>query len=137
MKKHGIKPCYFLQFGYPGEAKAEIQETIRLMLEEMPYDIGISVSYPLPGTKFYEMVKTDLSDKTNWTDSDELAMMFQGNYPPTFYKILHRYVHRRFRRAQAAAYFRKKDRNKSETRRMILWPYYYLGEQWQLLRMRY
>ena len=28
--------------------------------ELLPYEIGISVSYPLPGTVFYEKVKTQL-----------------------------------------------------------------------------
>jgi hypothetical protein len=47
--------------------------------ELLPYEIGISVSYPLPGTGFYEKVKSDLKEKTNWTDSDELALMFRNS----------------------------------------------------------
>ena len=54
MRKYGIKPCFFLQFGYPGEEKEDIQATIDMLLDLMPHNIGISVSYPLPGTKFYE-----------------------------------------------------------------------------------
>ena len=65
--------------------------------ELLPYEIGISVSYPLPGTLFYEKVKTDLKEKTNWTDSDELALMFRNTYQPAFYKQLHRYVHKTYR----------------------------------------
>jgi anaerobic magnesium-protoporphyrin IX monomethyl ester cyclase len=68
-----------------------------MVLKLMPEEIGISVSYPLPGTKFYETVKETLREKKNWTDSDDLAMMFHGNYPPAFYKVLHRYVHGRYR----------------------------------------
>jgi hypothetical protein len=55
----------------------------------------------LPGTKFYERVKNDLTAKSNWTDSDELALMFKNTYPPAFYKILHRLTHSIFRRARA------------------------------------
>jgi anaerobic magnesium-protoporphyrin IX monomethyl ester cyclase len=68
-----------------------------MVLELMPDEIGISVSYPLPGTKFYENVRAGLREKQNWSDSDDLAMMFQGTYGPAFYKILHRYVHNRYR----------------------------------------
>ena len=64
----------------------------------MPSEIGISVSYPLPGTGFYEKVKEQLQQKTNWTDSDELALMFHNTYQPSFYKQLHRYVHKIFRK---------------------------------------
>jgi hypothetical protein len=63
----------------------------------MPDEVGISVSYPLPGTVFYEKVKETLKEKKNWTDSDDLAMMFHGTYPPAFYRVLHRYVHGRYR----------------------------------------
>ena len=101
LKKHGIKPAYFLQFGYPGETIADINMTLQLVKRNVPDDIGISVSYPLPGTKFFENVKSQLSGKTNWTDSDELALMFRNTYEPEFYKQLHRYVHAYYRRLRA------------------------------------
>lgn len=101
LAKHGIKAAFFLQFGYPGETMEDIQKTITMLLELMPDDIGISVSYPLPGTKFYENVKEQLKEKANWTDSDELALMFKNTYPPEFYKELHRFVHKIYRRKQA------------------------------------
>lgn len=100
MKKHGIKPCFFLQFGYLGEEWEDIEATLDMLFTLMPHDIGVSVSYPLPGTKFYDIVKSELSEKTNWTDSDELLMMYKGTYSPEFYKKLHRYLHKRFREKQ-------------------------------------
>jgi anaerobic magnesium-protoporphyrin IX monomethyl ester cyclase len=103
LKKHNIRAAFFLQFGYLGETWEDIQSTIDMLFEAMPDDIGVSVSYPLPGTGFYEKVKTELSAKANWTDSDELALMFRNTYSPLFYKRLHRYIHKRFRLAQARA----------------------------------
>jgi anaerobic magnesium-protoporphyrin IX monomethyl ester cyclase len=102
LKQHGIKASFFLQFGYLGETMEDIHKTISLVKETMPDDIGISVSYPLPGTLFYEKVKQDLAQKTNWTDSDELAMMFKNTYPPAFYKILHRLMHSIYRKKRAS-----------------------------------
>lgn len=101
LKQHQIKPCFFLQFGYLGELYEDIQATLKMVFRLMPYNIGVSVSYPLPGTKFYEKVKSDLKTKTNWTDSDDLALMFRNTYPPDFYKLLHRYLHKKFRAKQA------------------------------------
>ena len=98
LKKHGIHPSFFIQFGYLGETKEDIKKTINMINELLPYEIGISVSYPLPGTLFYEKVKTDLKEKTNWTDSDELALLFRNTYQPAFYKQLHRYVHKTYRK---------------------------------------
>jgi anaerobic magnesium-protoporphyrin IX monomethyl ester cyclase len=100
LKSKGIKTAFFLQFGYPGEQKEDIQKTIDMVLELLPDDIGVSVSYPLPGTVFYEKVKDELETKANWTDSDDLAVMFRSTYPPEFYKKLHRYVHKVYRRKQ-------------------------------------
>src|SRR5215204_111452 len=97
IRKYGMKPSFFIQFGYIGETKEDIKKTIRMINKLLPYEIGISVSYPLPGTGFYEKVKPDLKEKANWTDSDELALMFRNTYQPAFYKQLHLYVHRSYR----------------------------------------
>jgi len=96
MKAAGIKPSFFIQFGYPGELKDDIQLTINMINDLLPFEIGISVSYPLPGTVFYERVKADLKKKTNWTDSNEMALMFHNTFPPSYYKQLHRYVHQNY-----------------------------------------
>jgi len=101
LKKNRIRSAFFLQFGYLGEKKEDIEKTINMVLDLMPEEIGISVSYPLPGTKFYDIVKEQLKDKTNWTDSDELALMYKGTFSPTYYKKLHRYVHKIYRRKQS------------------------------------
>lgn len=106
LKQHGIKPCFFIQFGYLGETKEDIRLTIRMIKELLPHDIGISISYPLPGTGFYENVKASLGPKSNWTDSDELALLFRNTYPPAYYKQLHRYVHKIYRREMALHYLR-------------------------------
>ena len=101
MKACGIKPCFFLQFGYLGETYEDVLKTIKMLESLNPFDIGVSVSYPLPGTKFYEKVKHQLITKANWEDSDELLLMYDGEYSPKFYKKLHRYVHRKFRALKA------------------------------------
>ncbi|HMG83524.1 MAG TPA: radical SAM protein [Ferruginibacter sp.] len=98
LKKHHIKPSFFIQFGYLGEAKDDIEKTIAMINQLLPYEIGISVSYPLPGTGFYEKVKNELHHKANWTDSDEMALMFRNTYQPAFYKQLHSYVHKSYRK---------------------------------------
>jgi anaerobic magnesium-protoporphyrin IX monomethyl ester cyclase len=93
----GLEVGFFLQFGYPGETRQDIEQTMGLVRECRPDDIGISVSYPLPGTKFYERVRAQLGEQRNWQDSDDLAMMFRGPYPTGFYRRLHRVVHKEFR----------------------------------------
>jgi radical SAM superfamily enzyme YgiQ (UPF0313 family) len=103
LKANNINPNFFIQFGYPDETKEDIKLTINMINELLPHEIGISVSYPLPGTAFFEKVKNELLEKTNWTDSDELALMFSNTYQPAFYKQLYRYVHASYRKHRAIA----------------------------------
>ena len=101
LRRHGIHACFFLQFGYPGEGWPEIQETIRMVRELRPDDIGVSVSYPLPGTRFHQMVSAELGIKENWTDSADLAMMFRGTYSSKFYRALADALHLEVRQPSA------------------------------------
>jgi len=129
LKAKGVSVAFFIQFGYLGETKEDIAKTVAMIKELQPDDIGISVSYPLPGTKFYELVKDDLKLKANWTDSDDLAMMFQGTFNSKYYKKLHRYVHKEYRKSQAIANYKSFFKNPlsisaSKLRSMLLYFYY-------------
>jgi len=89
----GIRVGFFLQLGYLGEELDDILATRRLVREARPDDVGVSVSYPLPGTKFYEMVKEQLGDKRHWQESNDLEMMFAGTYISDFYRLLRDLLH--------------------------------------------
>ena len=93
LKEAGIRACFFLQFGYPGETWRELQATITFVREMRPDDIGISLSYPLPGTVFYERVRAQLGQKRNWTDSDDLCIMFKAAYTTEFYRAVRDALH--------------------------------------------
>ncbi|MGH9559517.1 MAG: B12-binding domain-containing radical SAM protein, partial [Bryobacteraceae bacterium] len=95
--RHGIRACFFLQFGYPGESWQDIERTIRMVREIAPDDVGISVSYPLPGTKFHERVAAEMGAQENWRDSGDLSMMFRGSYSTEFYRELARTLHEEVR----------------------------------------
>ena len=93
LQEHGIRACYFLQFGYPGEGLKEIEQTIELVRSTKPDDIGVSVSYPLPNTAFYDRVGEQLGAKRNWIHSGELSMMFRSAYSTEFYRSLRNALH--------------------------------------------
>lgn len=139
MREHGIQPAFFLQFGYPGETRTDIDRTIKMVLDLLPEDIGISVSYPLPGTKFYDRVKEELKLKSNWTDSDDLSLMFSNTYHPAFYKRLHRYVHRKYRSRQVISDLKKSILEHrisfEKIKKLVRLPYYLSGslvDAWRL-----
>jgi len=90
---HGIRVGLFLQFGYPGETWDDIRKTIDMVRRAEPDAIGVSVSYPLPGTRFYDLVSQKLGAKKNWDDSDDLSVMFQGRFSSEFYLALRDALH--------------------------------------------
>src|SRR3546814_6866257 len=67
--------------------------TRELVTHAAPDEIGVSVSYPLPGTRYYEQVKAQLGEKTHWEDSGDLAMMFSGAYDSHFYRSFRDLLH--------------------------------------------
>jgi anaerobic magnesium-protoporphyrin IX monomethyl ester cyclase len=89
----GIRVGFFIQLGYMDEQLTDILATRDLLDAARPDEIGVSVSYPLPGTKFYELVKAQLRGKTHWQDSDDLEMMFQGTYTSDFYRGVRNLLH--------------------------------------------
>ena len=99
----GIRVGFFLQLGYLGEKLDDILATRRLVREALPDDVGVSVSYPLPGTKFYEQVKEQLGDKRHWRESNDLEMMFAGTYTSDFYRQLRDLLHDEVRHPGAPA----------------------------------
>ena len=89
----GVRVGYFLQLGYLGEDLEDLRATRRLVEETRPDDVGVSVSYPLPGTKFYDAVKAQLGKKTHWQESNDLEMMFSGTYRSEFYRAIRNLLH--------------------------------------------
>jgi radical SAM superfamily enzyme YgiQ (UPF0313 family) len=93
LKRNGIRTGLFLQFGYPGETWDDIESTIQMMRRVNPDDVGISVTYPLPGTKLHQLVSSGLGKKKNWTESGDLSMMFRGTFSTELYRALAHAIH--------------------------------------------
>ncbi len=88
-----IRVGFFIQLGYMGEELPDILATRDLLDAAQPDEIGVSVSYPLPGTKFYDLVKAQLGGKTHWQESNDLDMMFHGTYTSAFYRAVRDLLH--------------------------------------------
>jgi anaerobic magnesium-protoporphyrin IX monomethyl ester cyclase len=95
LKAQGIRVGFFIQLGYLGEKLEDILATRALIDQAMPDDVGVSVSYPLPGTPFYNQVKRQLGPKTHWKESSDLEMMFHGTYVSDFYRTVRDLLHER------------------------------------------
>ena len=67
-----------------------------------PRDIGVSVSYPLPGTKFYERVRADLGAEAELGRLRRPRHDVSRDLRAEFYRVLHDVVHHEFRTRQLA-----------------------------------
>jgi anaerobic magnesium-protoporphyrin IX monomethyl ester cyclase len=120
LREHGVKVAFFLQFGYPGETREDIELTLKMLRDLMPDDIGISVSYPLPGTPFYERVRHELSERENWVDSEDMAMLYQGPFGTPFYRQLHTVIHKEYRSRKTMMALKAVLRNPANLRPSLL-----------------
>jgi radical SAM superfamily enzyme YgiQ (UPF0313 family) len=107
LRKNDVRVGLFLQFGYPGEGWSEVQATRALVRELLPDDIGISVSYPLPGTAFYARMAGRLREKRNWTQSNDLDPLVPGGFTAGFYRTLSRVAHAELRALRGARALRE------------------------------
>ena len=97
LKEHGVRACWFLQLGYPSETWEDLQLTRDLTRAERPDDIGVSVAYPLPGTKFHANVSQQLGARANWEHTDDLSMLFRGTFSTEFYRRVRDVLHQEVR----------------------------------------
>jgi anaerobic magnesium-protoporphyrin IX monomethyl ester cyclase len=83
----GIRVGFFLQLGYPGEGYREATATLEMIRRLRPDEIGVSVSYPLPGTPFHDAVAPSM-ERANWASSMDNELLFAGAFPQPFYDAL-------------------------------------------------
>lgn len=98
----GVRVGFFIQLGYLGEGLDELLATRRLVEAARPDEIGVSVSYPLPGTAFHAQVRAQLGEKTHWDESADLAMMFRGSFDTEFYRRVRDLLHEQVALIKAA-----------------------------------
>lgn len=92
-KKAGIEAGTFLMLGYPGETEADIMETITHLKDAMPDQFTITLSYPIPGTEFYNMVKDKgLKTPGEWGTYSDRELDFDRTYKLNYYPYAIRYI---------------------------------------------
>lgn len=68
--RYGLHTSVFLMIGLPGETRADVMATIRLMARAKPGRYRWSFFFPFPGTKAYE-----ISAQGNYIDHEKMARM--------------------------------------------------------------
>jgi radical SAM superfamily enzyme YgiQ (UPF0313 family) len=91
IRKAKLNVGFFIMLGYPGENSTDIELTRKLLKLTKPNFIGISMAYPITGTKFYKEITPFLKKsrfKLRLESSSRLT--FKTKYPPFYYGIVRR-----------------------------------------------
>lgn len=59
IKKHKIRPFTFFILGHPGETHRTLRDTIRAAVKMNPFEIGMGIMVPYPGTEIYDLAKAN------------------------------------------------------------------------------
>jgi anaerobic magnesium-protoporphyrin IX monomethyl ester cyclase len=57
IKKHKIRPFTFYILGHPGETHKTIRDTIRSAIKINPFEIGMGIMVPYPGTEIFKLAQ--------------------------------------------------------------------------------
>lgn len=98
IKDIGIGLGYFIMFAYPGETYEDIHLTENLIFQNKPDTLGLSIAYPVPGTRFYDRVKDQIlppDDRSEEQMGSGNQLKFNATYPVSYYRRLIRYIERR------------------------------------------
>ena len=119
---------FFLQLGYPGERYDDVLATLDMVRSLRPDEIGISVSYPLPGTPFHDKVRDQLK-RENWESSMANEVLFAGAYPQPFYDAV-----REVLRAESAWWTWRPGMDRAALRRLGALPWH--AARWPVHRAK-
>jgi anaerobic magnesium-protoporphyrin IX monomethyl ester cyclase len=59
IKRHNIRPFAFFILGHPGETHKTIRDTIYAAIKINPFEIGMGIMVPYPGTEIYHLAKSN------------------------------------------------------------------------------
>jgi anaerobic magnesium-protoporphyrin IX monomethyl ester cyclase len=87
LRAHEVRQFWFLMLGYPGETLEDIDATLKLFRRFSPEEYSVSIAVPLPGTRFYELVKDRLRGRAAATPgSGGKALLYEASYPESLYR---------------------------------------------------
>ncbi|MHB8351962.1 MAG: B12-binding domain-containing radical SAM protein [Thermoplasmata archaeon] len=87
LKLHGIRQFWFLMLGYPGETLEDIEATLALFRRFSPEEYSVSIAVPLPGTRFYDLVKDRLRGRVKPTGlQGSPGLLYEAAYPEELYR---------------------------------------------------
>jgi anaerobic magnesium-protoporphyrin IX monomethyl ester cyclase len=93
MKERGIKRAFYVMLGYPGERREDLELTKKMLLDNLPETVSISVAHPINGTFFYDAVEEYLGqEREDWKETSENTLLHPAEFSGAFYKRMVSYL---------------------------------------------
>lgn len=92
LQAHGIEVGFFVMLGYPGETRADVEATLRMLHELQPDVVLLSLAHPMKGTAFYEQVADRLESPPGWESRSGGRLAFRMDQPRDWYERAQRWI---------------------------------------------
>ena len=96
LRAHGIELGVFVMIGYPGETRADIDATLRMLHTIEPEVTLLSVAHPMKGTQFYDQVadrvRAGEAAPRGHEEKHGGRLAFDMDYHPAFYELAQRLI---------------------------------------------
>ena len=92
LRAAGIEIGVFVMIGYPGERRADIDATLRMLHTLQPEVTLLSVAHPMKGTQFYDAVADRVVTPEGWAEKYGGRLAFEMDYPRSFYEVAQRMI---------------------------------------------
>lgn len=92
LRAAGIELGVFVMIGYPGETRADLDETLRMLHTISPEVTLLSVAHPMKGTAFFDEVADRVEDRPGWAEANGGRLAFRMDYKPEFYERAQRMI---------------------------------------------
>jgi radical SAM superfamily enzyme YgiQ (UPF0313 family) len=86
-QKHGIRVGMFLMWGYEGEQLEDIAATVEHVKESNPDIFFTTISYPIKGTPYFDVVKDRVTLPTDWATATDRDYSIGGRHGREYYRL--------------------------------------------------
>ena len=93
LRRAGIELGVFVMIGYPGETRADLDATLRMLHFLQPEVTLLSVAHPMKGTAFFDAVADRiLPSSPKWIADHGGRLPFKMDHSPMFYEAAQRMI---------------------------------------------
>ncbi len=92
LQARGIEVGMFIMLGYEGETEADLEETAEHLKRSAPDTFLTTVSYPIKGTDYYDLVADRVGSERPWDERTDRDLRISGRQSDRYYHAATRWL---------------------------------------------